>query len=161
MRTLTYTLAFLASLALLGSSCESKKSAEDEDLSRLKTEVIQEHDIAMVKMGKLMKLKKELNAKNETVADSTISEEIDWTIRELDEAHESMMNWMRNFSQNFPAGTLMESGMDHEGHGNEEESEMMEDEGFYNSLQEELVKIQKVDQQIDQAISKGKLMIGE
>lgn len=159
MKSLKYTFTFLVSLVIFASSCNGKKSAENEKLTNLKAEVIHEHDISMAKMGTLMKLKKELNLKKESMTDVELTASIDQTISELDQANDGMMEWMRSFTKNFPAGTLMDGDMDHGDQDKAEDSEKLDGQGFYNSLEAELVKIKKVDEEMDQAIEKAESIL--
>lgn len=161
MKYLKHKIILIVSLLIFASSCDEKKSAENEKLTKLKAEVIHEHDVAMAKMGTLMKLKKELNSRKESTADEGVKVSVDQTISELDEAHEGMMNWMRNFTKKFPAGTLVGGDMNHGDHAKAEESEMMDDQEFYTSLEDELLKIKEIDEEMNQAIQEAESVLKE
>ncbi len=159
MKSIRYTCTLLVLLVIFACSCDSKKSAENEKLTNLRTKVIHEHDVAMAKMGTLMKLKKELNQKKESTTDTELKTSIDQTISELDQANDEMMNWMRSFTKNFPAGTLMDGEMDHGDYEKAEDSVEPDGQKFYNLMEAELVKIKKVDEEMDKAIDKAEAIV--
>ena len=93
-------------LVLVLLACQP--SAEKDPLLE---EVITIHDEAMEEMGPVMSLKLKLK---ESI-DSTRLAEYESAMTALDEAHENMMVWMRNFSREFPNATL-KGGTKHHGH---------------------------------------------
>lgn len=148
---------FLA-LASISFSCQRKKSEEEIKLAELKAEVVRIHDDAMAKMGQLSTLKSELNSKMETMENPDSLEQIEQTVSEVTAANEAMMDWMRNFSQDFPAGFLM-GDMDHAAMESDEQDGNEPTDDLYEKLEEELVKISDVDKEIDLAIEKGKRLL--
>lgn len=93
-------------LALVLLACQP--SAEKDPLLK---EVITIHDEAMEEMGPVMILKLKLK---ESI-DSTRLEEYESAMTALDDSHENMMVWMRNFSKEFPQAVL-KGGAKHHGH---------------------------------------------
>ena len=92
----------LITAILLVSCGEKKKEAKDE----LYDKVMAVHDEIMPKMGDIMKLKKQLQEKIDelssgTEIDSTKIDELEQAIAELDNSHEEMMGWMRQFDNDF------------------------------------------------------------
>ncbi|WP_057937545.1 hypothetical protein [Algoriphagus resistens] len=151
-------LPFLLSVHLF-LSCKNQNTGEHENLTLLKKEVITVHDDAMAKMGNLMRLKKELNANKDTITDMEIMDRIVQSEAALSEANEEMMNWMRAFSENFPAGFLV-AGMKHGTHSKEGGNGETDQGDLYKKLQEELTKIKEVDQQMNKAVENAELLLG-
>ncbi|WKV10525.1 hypothetical protein [Marivirga harenae] len=73
-------------------SCESK----EKEVEKLKSETIAIHDEVMPKMDDIMKLKKSLRSKKDSVSESK-QETIQTLIIALEESDKAMMNWMRNY----------------------------------------------------------------
>lgn len=82
------------------ASCENAKD-------RLYKQVMAVHDEIMPKMGAIMKYKKQLNKKIDTLieegndANADKIAELTQAIADLDNSHEEMMNWMREFDNDF------------------------------------------------------------
>jgi uncharacterized protein YoxC len=98
-KTLTFTLMTLIWLM----SCDEKKK-ETKDV--LYDQVMEVHDEIMPKMGDIMKYKKQLKIKmEELAADPEMNaekiEKVKQAITELDNSHEDMMAWMREFNPDF------------------------------------------------------------
>jgi uncharacterized protein YoxC len=98
-KTLTFTLM---TLIWLMSCDEKKKEAKDV----LYDQVMEVHDEIMPKMGDIMKYKKQLKIKmEELAADPEMNaekiEKVKQAITELDNSHEDMMAWMREFNPDF------------------------------------------------------------
>lgn len=86
-------------LMILISSC---RSGEKKLEKQLYEEVMNTHDEVMPKMGAIMKLKKQLQTRSDSLSaiDSLRGQErIISIIQELEDANESMMKWMRQFEQ--------------------------------------------------------------
>ena len=85
---------------LMFASCESAKD-------KLYKQVMAVHDEIMPKMGAIMKYKKQLNKKIDTLieegndANADKIAELTQAIADLDNSHEEMMNWMREFDNDF------------------------------------------------------------
>ena len=84
-------------------SCEEKKK-EAQDV--LYDQVMEVHDEIMPKMGDIMKYKKQLKSKVDALAEnaemnSEKISELQQAIAELDNSHEEMMAWMREFNPDF------------------------------------------------------------
>ena len=91
-----FTVIFLVSCG------EKKKEAKDE----LYDKIMAVHDEVMPKMGDIMKLKKQLQEKidelsSETEIDSAKIDELEQAIADLENSHEEMMGWMRQFNNDF------------------------------------------------------------
>lgn len=103
MRLLGLALFFLLSYFFISCSVNEEKEREQA----MKKEIMDIHDNLMPKMDDIMKLKSELKERKETLAndtsiiDSTIHaktiQQTDSLIHALDNADESMMDWMRNY----------------------------------------------------------------
>jgi paraquat-inducible protein B len=95
-------LPLILLVLLVTVSCKKDKpSAQDI----LYDEVIADHDEIMVKMGDIMKYKKQVNNKLDKMievgGDSTSMNELRKTIADLENSHDEMMNWMHGFSNDF------------------------------------------------------------
>ncbi len=90
-------------LALLFVSACKEKKEELKGSSQMET-VMAIHDNVMPKMGKLGKLVAELNPK----VDSTeIGQQYGSAVKDLQNAHESMMTWMKDFGERFDHDEIM------------------------------------------------------
>ena len=98
MSTRIIQLSLILTLAI---ACSPSKKSE---ISALKEQVMQVHDEVMPKMGELMKTEKRLKSKADsliTAADSVSAQACLDAASKINEANESMMNWMRNFQVDF------------------------------------------------------------
>ena len=82
-------------LLIYGCSPSLEKKIHSDNMSLL-SEIIEEHDNVMKQMSLISSLKNQLLEKNSQ--DSIIL----LSIKELKDSHESMMNFMKNFSDQFP-----------------------------------------------------------
>jgi paraquat-inducible protein B len=88
--------------AILLVACEEKPKETDV----LYNKVMEVHDEIMPKMGDIMKLKKQLKEKlaeldTATEIDRAKIDDIERAIADLDNSHEEMMGWMRQFDRDF------------------------------------------------------------
>ncbi|MGB3469026.1 MAG: hypothetical protein WBA74_27320 [Cyclobacteriaceae bacterium] len=131
-KTLTQSrnyLAVIISLFIL-NACSSGPDSET-----LHKEVIAYHDVAMAKMGVLRKGQKEINTKLENSADSLSAETKEELVEKREKiaaADRNMMVWMRQFSENY-------------------DEDLPESEKV-KILNDELVKVKKVDADIKEAV---------
>ena len=99
----TYLHLFFITVFLLVSCGDDQKEAQDKLLDK----VMVVHDEIMPKMGAIMKYKKQLKAKiDELTAEGKEDNEariaeLKEAIESLDNSHEGMMNWMREFDTDF------------------------------------------------------------
>ncbi len=96
------SLSLIVAILLVSSCGEKKKEAKDELLDK----VMAVHDEIMPKMGDIMKFKKQLQEKldelsSEAEIDSTKIDELEQAIADLENSHEEMMGWMRQFNNDF------------------------------------------------------------
>ncbi len=97
------TTLFLISLLMFSACSEQKKSAKDQLYDR----VMAVHDEIMPKMGDMSKYKKQLKEKIDALVaegDEANAEKIDAlkdAVVGLENSHEEMMNWMREFDRDF------------------------------------------------------------
>ncbi len=98
MKTLlTTTIA----ISIFFISCDQQKSKEDIYLESESVfdEAIQIHDEVMPLMGDIMKLQTTLKEKKETISDEETIQKINESLQYLENAHSSMMDWMRNLTR--------------------------------------------------------------
>lgn len=103
----------LAFFALAACKDEGKKKIDD-----LQDKVMAVHDEVMPKMGDLMKYKKQLKAKIDTLTSQGLEEneakiaQMEEAIMDLDNSHEQMMGWMREYNPDFE-GMVKEEVMEY------------------------------------------------
>ncbi|UJH66135.1 hypothetical protein [Allomuricauda sp. SCSIO 65647] len=96
-------IAVLFTLVVLSTtSCKEKKEAS-EDMAQMK-KVMAIHDEVMPKMGKLGKLVAELKTKIDT---TETGQQYELAMKDLQGAHQSMMDWMRNFGDRFDSDEIL------------------------------------------------------
>ena len=140
IRSFYHLIAIFIVFSCSGSAREQDSkalSAEQQEVSELEDQVIAIHDEVMPRMGTLVSLKDQLISKNSALETSGNQGAKDLVIinslviDNLDQAHESMMDWMRNFEP-----------VDLEGDPDINKT----------YLQEELVKINSVKELVENAI---------
>ena len=126
------TLRLLSILLILISfSCKQEKKDKTDKM----TEVIAVHDQVMTEMGTLTKLVGEMNAK----VDSTETGlKYDAAKKDLQNAHKAMMDWMKDFGDNFDSDEILNG------------KTLSADK--QKLLDEEMDKIQEVEKQINTSI---------
>jgi len=141
-------------LVFLLPACTSEKSRKQDQLleevmteqDQLLKEVMAIHDEAMLHMSKISRLRKEAEiSSKELLADSIESNnekamELENTAIELEAANESMMVWMRSFSNNF---------------------EGMGDDEIIDYLKANKQEVEKVKETMVQALQNAELLFAE
>ncbi len=118
-------------LILISFSCKQEKKDKTDKM----TEVIAVHDQVMTEMGTLTKLVGEMNAK----VDSTETGlKYDAAKKDLQNAHKAMMDWMKDFGDNFDSDEILNG------------KTLSADK--QKLLDEEMDKIQEVEKQINTSI---------
>ncbi len=128
-------LSLLFVLAVLISSCGS---SFDQQVAF--DEVMDMHDAAMPKIGEVMSLKKQVEAKAQTETDAAAKAELEELSKELENAQQGMMIWMRGWSSAF---TPHKNG----------ETTVEEQKAFFAA---EMEKVTKVKDDIFNSIEKAK-----
>ena len=95
------TLVLILCLAVFFSCKDKGKQAE---ASSQMEEVMMIHDEVMPKMGKLSKLVSELKSKVDTTAEGRKYEQ---AMKELQDSHKSMMQWMQGFGDRFDSDEIL------------------------------------------------------
>ncbi len=85
------------SILAFAVGCNDPQPEEAKAFDQKMTEAIEIHDEVMPKMGKLTKLISSLEAK----VDSTNAEVYKPAIRDLKKGHDMMMDWMKDFGDEF------------------------------------------------------------
>lgn len=97
----TIKLVILVAIALLSiiTACNQKNQVE-----KLKAEVMAIHDEVMPEMGTLMNLQKELKDRISHLhtTDKSMADSLNRLVSQLEEADETMMQWMRNYKDPSP-----------------------------------------------------------
>jgi len=140
-----YMKYFVYILVVFGCSSSLEKKLHSHNMSLL-TEIIEEHDSVMKSMSLISSLENQL-LKIDT-KDSIIS----LSIKELKKSHGSMMNFMKNFSDQFPYDSYP---MNREFENNNVD--------YYQNVNKKLIiekkKILLVAKQFDEAIVKAQKLI--
>lgn len=97
----TVKVEILIAIAFLSiiTACNQKNRVE-----KLKAEVMAIHDEVMPEMGTLMNLQKELKDKISDLdtTDKSMADSLRRLVKQLEEADEAMMQWMRNYKDPSP-----------------------------------------------------------
>ena len=97
---IVFTIALFATGCGKTNSDDQPEKVTESDKDELYNKVMAIHDEVMPKMNDLHKLKKQLTEEIENSPDLVEErrQQIESRIKQLDEASESMMQWMRNFN---------------------------------------------------------------
>ena len=127
-------------LALAFISCKQEKKTPEGPTQMEKVMAI--HDEVMPKMGKLGKLVGELKAK----VDSTeMGQKYDVAMKDLQDAHAAMMDWMKNFGDRFDHEEILQG------------KELSEEKQAWLNEEEEKVKALKA--QINGSIERAESLL--
>lgn len=110
----TYSRILLVSFVLFTVACGSTEQAKDktdlydkeiiaieqDDNDKLMAEVMAIHDEVMPEMGSIRRTRKALLEKLENTTDEAVGKVLQEQADKLDESHEAMMVWMRQFNPN-------------------------------------------------------------
>ncbi|MFO8146726.1 MAG: hypothetical protein ACQEWG_13175 [Bacteroidota bacterium] len=145
MKLRTLTLILLG-IALFGAiSCDST-SEEKNQYDALYKEVISAHDEVMPKMGELSGLSKKLKQQIDSTQTSTVIYEK--SIEDLENSYDFMMEWMRDFSEEFVKDQTPF-----------EELSPEERKAKIEALEEEVISVNKLRDQINSSIERAKELI--
>ncbi len=100
MKNILTILVAVVGLAACNNTKEKKQEATEPTLME---EVMALHDEVMPKMGRMMKVQKQLKLKADSIAtnDEETAERLRSLASDIELANEAMMDWMRNFDPNF------------------------------------------------------------
>ena len=101
MKSKLFRFSFIAFLVFSFSCKQEKKEAVQSDQMQ---NVMAIHDEVMPKMGKLGKLVGELKSKVDT---TEIGKQYEVAMKDLQNAHDSMMDWMRGFGDRFDSDEIL------------------------------------------------------
>ncbi|SDQ09104.1 hypothetical protein [Flagellimonas zhangzhouensis] len=96
------SLLFISSL-LIGFSCKEDPKKENEGVAQMK-KIIAIHDEVMPKMSTIGKLVGKLKPMVDT---TEVGQKYDVAMKDLQDAHKSMMDWMKDFGTTFDYGQTM------------------------------------------------------
>ncbi|UOB16233.1 hypothetical protein [Abyssalbus ytuae] len=133
-------LSILLILTLAFASCKTDKKENSEPTKMENVMAI--HDEVMPKMGKINSLIQELHTKADTTATGIKYQEAE---AKLQEAHKSMMDWMKEFGEKFTPDEILK--------GQELTKEKKK------LLDEEEVKINEVKNKINESISNAETLL--
>ncbi len=116
MKKLLFTAFILSFFLLACEPSENQKHSKQEqtentEWQKLKEETLAIHDSAMVYMGTLKNLQKELKKKIEATSDENLRQELENAVLELENADKGMWDWMHAYKapdeKKTPADSLM------------------------------------------------------
>ena len=135
------SLSVLA-LSLSIISCKEEKKAPEGPTQMERVMAI--HDEVMPEMGKLGKLVGQLKAKVDT---TEVGQQYEAAMKDLQEAHVSMMDWMKEFGDRFNSDEILNG------------KELTEQKQKW--LNEEEEKVQVVKDQINNSIAKAEALLAK
>lgn len=99
MKTIKVEILIAITFLSIITACNQKNRVE-----KLKAEVMAIHDEVMPEMGTLMNLQKELKDKisHLDTTDQSMADSLRRLVKQLEEADEAMMQWMRNYKDPSP-----------------------------------------------------------
>ncbi|WP_281541512.1 hypothetical protein [Maribacter aestuarii] len=133
-------LSFSIVSLLLFSSCKEEKKVEEGPTQM--EQVMAIHDEVMPKMGKLGKLVSQLKPMADSLGDESAQAK---AMRDLQQANESMMDWMKDFGDRFDSDEILE--------GKELSAEKQK------WLDEEEEKVKKVKEEINSSIAQAEALL--
>lgn len=113
---------------------------EQSDNDKLMEEVMAIHDEVMPEMGSIRRTRKALLDKLENTADEEVGKVLQDQADKLDESHEAMMVWMRQFNPN--------------------QDEGVSDSAYHVYLQEQKLKMIEVRDLMVNSLNEGKALLG-
>ena len=103
MKSKNILLGLILSLSILACKDEKKSTEMEADISKME-EVMAIHDEVMPEMSTIGKLVAELKPR----ADSTeMGQKYDRAMKDLQDAHKAMMDWMRGFGDRFDSDEIL------------------------------------------------------
>jgi len=97
MRVLLFSMIVLVMSCAEGGKEESKNKNWKDSAAQLQSRVMEIHDEVMPEMDYMRELRLKLEATADTLADSSRSQKFTIAAKEIEDASESMMGWMRNY----------------------------------------------------------------
>lgn len=122
------TLVLLSSFLFMAISCKEEKKTEAPVENNQMKEVMAIHDEVMPKMGTVGKLVSQLKSKIDTTAQGKLYEK---AMRDLQDANESMMEWMQDFRDQFDSDEILNG------------KELSEQKRLWLNVEEEKIKVVK------------------
>ncbi|PIB35490.1 hypothetical protein BFP72_08845 [Reichenbachiella sp. 5M10] len=145
----------LGLLVLSMVSCATKKTDPISlEFNELKTEVMDIHDVAMAEMGTIIQLKSELVAQADSVEVDSARVQL---IQELTDAHDGMMIWMRDLSNDFSGEELL-NGLPESLDGEEAKAQANRS---LEKMKAQKVSAQAMNAKIQESISAAKEALGK
>ncbi len=141
MKSKLFRLSFVAFLVFSFSCKQEKKEAVQ---STQMQNVMAIHDEVMPKMGKLGKLVGELKSKVDT---TETGKQYEVAMKDLQDAHDSMMDWMRGFGDRFDSDEILKG------------KELTPQKQKW--LDEEEEKVKAMREQINSSIERAEALLGK
>ena len=137
------TIYFVLTALFFITSCGDRKDTEQDQLLK---KVMEVHDEIMPKMSDLMKYTKQLKAQIDELTEAgdvenkDKIEELKKAVQDLENSHDGMMSWMREFDRNFE-GKVQEEVMEY--------------------LNDQMTKIETVGLQTNEALKNAEKLLSE
>lgn len=139
---------FIAIISLTILSCSNSSSSSSKEFYTLLMEVFEVHDEMMPQMGKLSELRQQLEKKVEEDPMNAITYED--AITDLEDAHKGMMDWMKDFGEEFPYKEDRLEGMD--------EDEILES---IEKMKKQKVSVEDMKQKMIDSMENAKAILGQ
>lgn len=139
---------FIAIISLTILSCSNSSSSSSKEFYTLLMEVFEVHDEMMPQMGKLSELRQQLEKKVEEDTMNAITYED--AITDLEDAHTGMMDWMKDFGEEFPYKEDRLEGMD--------EDEILES---IEKMKKQKVSVEDMKQKMIDSMENAKAILGQ
>ncbi len=139
---------FIAIISLTILSCSNSSSSSSKEFYTLLMEVFEVHDEMMPQMGKLSELRQQLEKKVEEDPMNAITYED--AITDLEDAHTGMMDWMKDFGEEFPYKEDRLEGMD--------EDEILES---IEKMKKQKVSVEDMKQKMIDSMENAKAILGQ
>lgn len=152
-----YLMVFITILAISSCSSGKKEDKTKNPNEALLNEVIAIHDSAMAKMGTITQYQKQIKESMDSATVDSIKIEV---YAQLEQAHDGMMEWMRDFSEKFPSGKIMGGDMTGAGKGKEDGNErsLEEEKKLLEGLKE---SAQKMSYDIDKSLENAQKLMNK
>lgn len=134
------TFLFVLALSIIAFSCKEEKSTDTTQMKK----VMAVHDEVMPKMGTIGSMVGELSSKEDSTA---IGQKYKDARKDLQDAHKSMMDWMKGFGNRFDSDEILNG------------KELTEQKQKW--LDEEEEKVNALKDQINESIEKAQKLLDQ
>ena len=138
-------LAFLT--ASCGNSSSQSDGAETSEAEKLRQRMVTLHDEVMPLMGPMNKVGNKLGKQLDKIQDKDLQESANAIVKNLDKAHEDMMDWMNKNGPHFRSLSKLEK--------------KMSEEEVLQYLKEETAVMEEIDKMSREGIKAGEAILSQ